>query len=193
MRWTAAPLVAATVLLAAACGRSLPEEAAETVPRGGDPTGAFGGGGEGLDGTVRVAGTPAGVRLLRRAAEEFRAEEPDVVISLWPAPAPAALARLCAGKLEVAVVERPPTAAERRPCEAREGSVELRVARSRAGRPVTIVTTGRALFERFEVEALLQSVLDEADTLARGAGLQPLDVDELDETQTEFERALAGV
>jgi hypothetical protein len=187
-------LCGAATLLAAGCGRSLPEEAAETVPEGGDPTGAFGEGGEGLEGTIRVAGAGSGVKLVKLAAGAFREEEPGVEVSARAAPVDEAVAGVCAGRLDVAVADRPLASAERSACESKaEGAVELHLADGPGGRPVTLVTTNAVLFERFEVEGLLQFVLDDAESLARGASLEPLSLDELDETQATFEQALAGI
>jgi hypothetical protein len=187
-------VLGATALLVAGCGRSRPDDSAATTPEQGDPTGAFGGDGEGLEGTIRVAGAPSGLKLVELAGRDFRKEEPGVAVSAQGAPVEDAIGRLCSGRLDVAAVDRPLSAAERKACEARaDGAVELHVADAPGGRPVTLVTTNEVLFERFEVEGLLQYTLDDAERLAREAGLEPLSVDELDEAQTAFEQALAGI
>lgn len=193
-RAAALALLAATTLLLVGCGRSLPDESAEPVPEQGDATGAFGGEGEGLKGTIGAAGHAAGVKLIESAAAGFRKEEPGVTATAREAAVADAIARLCAGELDVALTDRPLRAPERSACEAKaDGAVELHVAGGPGGRPVTLVTTNRVLFERFEVEGLLQYVLDDAAALARRAGLQPVSVEELDRAQTDFEQALAGV
>jgi hypothetical protein len=185
-------LLAATTVVFAGCGRSLPDESAETVPEQGDPTGAFGG--EGLEGMIAVAGTRSGLRLVEVAARGFREEEPTVETRVQPVAVDEAIRRLCAGGVDVAVADRALRASEQRACEAKaDGAVELHVASGPRGTPVTLVTTNRVLFERFEVEGLLQFVLDDAASLAADAGLRPVPVEELDRAQTRFEQALAGV
>jgi ABC-type phosphate transport system substrate-binding protein len=184
------------VAAAAGCGRELPEAEDEPVPTGGDPTGAFGepgGGGAGEGRSVRLSGVPASVQLGRAASSGFKAEEPETKVVVAELDAAAAISALCAGKVEIAGTDREPTGPERQAClETQEGAVALHLADA-GGEPVYLVTTQKALFDSLELEAYLDYVITNAEETARGAGLEPLEVDELQETQTRFEQGLAGV
>ena len=61
------------------------------------------------------------------------------------------------------------------------------------GKPVYLVTTQDVLFDKLELESYLDFVLGNAAETAQQAGLEPLTVEELDETQTRLEQGLAGV
>lgn len=182
------------VAVTAACGREVPEDEGGPAPTGGDPTGAFGEpGGEGEGGRVRIAGVPASVRLARSAARGFEAEDPSTEIVLAESDAGAAIAAVCAGKVEIAGTDRELTAAERSACVKKgEGAVELHVADA-GGKPVYFVTTQKALFDKLELESYVDFFITNAEATAQQAGLEPLDLDELQETQTRFEQGLAGV
>jgi ABC-type phosphate transport system substrate-binding protein len=191
------PLLVALLLLAAfavaGCGRDLPDDEAEPVPTGGDPTGAFGEGGGASAGRVTIAGVPVSVRLARAAARGFAREEPETTVVIRESDADAAIQALCAAEVDVAGTDRELTEAERRACrETGEGAVELHLADADA-QPVFLATTQKALFDKLELEALLDFVFTNAEAIAEQARLRPLDTEELDDAQTRFERALAGL
>lgn len=187
-----ATLVLLLVALGAGgCGRSLPEESAEPVPGGGDQSGAFDDLG-GLSQKLRLEGPAAAVAFARAGARGFREEEPDVKVAVAESDSATALGRLCAGKIQVAGTERRAEAKERRACERAGGLVELHVANA-AGKRIHLLTTVDVLAESFEVEAFLDFAITNNEQIAAAASLEPVSVDELQDTQTAFERALSGL
>ena len=174
----------------AGCGRELPDRAAESVPAGGDEVGAFQELGD-LSGRVETDGSPLLARFLTVSAREFRAEEPKVKVTVGRSGTADAVRQVCAGKLAVASADRAMSPRERKACARVGGAVALHVA-DRGDRPLYLYATGESLL-RFEVEAFLQFVLDNEEQLARAAGVEPLTLDELQETTTVLEKALAGV
>ena len=91
---------------------------------------------------------------------------------------------LCAGSVDIAAA----IGVERDICDA---AVGFRVAKS-AGNPVVFFVNRDALM-RFEVESLIQYAIDNGETVPSEAGLEPLTLDELQETQTKLEQVVAGV
>lgn len=185
-------LLLLALVWAAGCGREVPADETESVPAGGDPTGAFGEPGD-AGGTVRLAGDAASVSLGRAAARGFAADDPDTEVEVEQRAPAAAVAALCAGQLEIAGTDRKLTEAERERCRGtQDGAVELHLADAGA-RPVYLVTTQKALFDKLEVESYLDFILTNAPDVARQAGLRALEPEQLDEAQSRFEQGLAGV
>ena len=91
---------------------------------------------------------------------------------------------LCAGSVDIAAT----VGIDRDLCDA---AVGFDVAKS-AGNPVVFYVNRDALM-RFEVESLIQYAIDHGETLPGEADLQPLTLDELQETQTKLEQVVAGV
>lgn len=185
-------LVAVLAAGAAGCGRELPKDE-PAAPAGGDPTGAFGEPGGGGGARIRLGGVVAAVKLGRSAARGYRTEDPDTRVVLREQEAGEAVAGLCDGTLDVAGTDRELTGAERAACrKSGGGAVELHLADA-GGRPVYLVTTQDLLFDKLELESYLDFTVTNAVEAAQQAGLEPLEVEELDETQTRLEQGLAGV
>ena len=61
------------------------------------------------------------------------------------------------------------------------------------GEPVVFYVNRDSLLQAFELEILIQYAVDNGETLPGEAGLQPLPIDQLQETQTKLEQVIAGV
>jgi hypothetical protein len=167
------------------CGRDRPGDLPAIGTDAAGETGAFedvGGGGA----TFRVVVTAATQPLLTAAAKGYATEDPTLRIVRQEADAKAAVAAVCAGKADAAVAESGGTCGG-----AKAASVDFHVANA-DGTPVRLYVTRKALL-RFEVEGFVQYVIDNGETLPGSAGLEPLSIDELQETQTVLEQVIAGV
>jgi ABC-type phosphate transport system substrate-binding protein len=186
-----APLAAALalgVLVAAGCGRALPEDTEEPVPAGGDATGAFGDG-SGGGAAIEVSGWTGGQRFVRAAARGFAAEEPGARVRVGASPVAAAVGRLCSGRLSVAVADRPLSQAERKACA---GAVELKVG-TRGRSPLYLHTTTGVLTKSFETESFVTYAVEQSEELASEAGVRPLTLVEQDDVRSALDDAVAGL
>ncbi len=86
--------------------------------------------GDRLTGAVRIDGATAMRDLVNRAAEPFRAQHPDVRVTVGASGDESALALFCAGEIDIAAVARRLDRAERRACRtAGTNYTEVQVAR----------------------------------------------------------------
>jgi hypothetical protein len=95
---------------------------------------------------------------------------------------------LCAGSVDVAAATGDPGEDV---CGGEDAAVGFHVAE--AGSEPVVFYVNRDSLLRFEVEGLIQYAIDNGETLPGEAGLDPLSIDELQETQTKLEQAIAGV
>jgi hypothetical protein len=173
------PLLVAGALLVliggAACGRPLPEEG--PVPTGPAETGAFEQ--PEAEGAVRGAGAPGAPHDYLQAVADTASElDPTLVVRVREAEPD--FDALCAGELDVLAAE--PNQ------ELCEEAVGFYVAQG-----VSFYVNREALLQSFEVESLTLQAVDSGETLPQEVGLEPLSIDQLQETQTKLEQVIAGV
>ena len=176
-----APLFAVAVLLSlggVACGRALPEDTpAATGPV---ETGAFEEPAS-EEGAIRGMGTGAPRDYLVAVGKTLAAEDPTVKLDVEDA-APD-YGALCAGQIDVVAATGD--------ADVCKEAVGFHVAD--AGAEPVVFYVNRDAILRFEVEGLIQYAVDHGETLPGPAGLDPLSIDELQETQTKLEQVIAGV
>jgi hypothetical protein len=166
-----------------ACGRALPEDTpAATAPA---ETGAFE---EPANqaGAIEGVGTGAPRDYLVAVGEAATAEDPTVKLQVEEAEPD--YDALCAGSVDVAAATGD---AGEDVCGGRDAAVGFHVAD--AGSEPVVFYVNRDSLLRFEVEGLIQYAIDNGETLPGEAGLDPLSIEELQETQTKLEQAIAGV
>lgn len=145
-----------------------------------------------MSGKVTAVGSDTPARFLKIVAKAFRAEEPDVRLAVSGSVTEDGFARLCAGTADLVAADRAIAPAEASRCQARQVDYfGLHVANADGKRLLLYV--GARTLERLEVESLVQFVVDTAQETASQAGLEPLTDEELQETTTTFEQALAGI
>jgi len=175
------PLVAVAVLLSlggVACGRALPEDTpAATGPV---ETGAFEEPATD-EGAIKGVGTGAPHDYLVAVGKALAAEDPTVKLEVGDA-APDYDA-LCAGQVDVVAAIGD--------ADVCEEAVGFHLAD--AGAEPVVFYVNRDSILGFEVEGLIQYAVDNGETLPGPAGLDPLSIDELQETQTKLEQVIAGV
>ena len=163
----------------AGCGRPLPDEG--PVATGPAQTGAFEESeAEGAIRGVGAAGAPHD--YLQAVADALSAEDPTVTLRL--AEEEPDFDALCQGKVDVVAA-----LGDRAVCDA---AVGFPVAKA-AGEPVVFYVSRDSVLQTFEIESLIQYAVDNGESLAGQAGLEPLSIDELQETQTKLEQVIAGV
>ena len=175
-------MLAGVVLVAVAgagCGRSLPDEG--PVATGPAQTGAFEESeAEGAIRGVGAAGAPND--YLQAVADAVSAEDPTVKLSLTQAEPD--FDALCQGEVDVAAA-----LGDRAVCDAAVGFTVAKAGKE----PVVFYVNRDSLLQTFELESLIQYAVDNGESLSSQAGLEPLSIDELQETQTKLEQAIAGV
>jgi ABC-type amino acid transport substrate-binding protein len=163
-----------------ACGRALPADTpAATGPV---ETGAF----EepaGEEGGIKGMATGAPHDYLVAVGDALAAEDPTVKLVVDDAEPD--FEALCAGRTDVLAATGD---ADEEICK---GAVGFHVAD--AGSEPVVFYVNRDSILRFEVEGLIQFVVDNGEELPAGAGLDPLSIDELQDTQTKLEQVIAGV
>jgi len=164
------------------CGRALPEEGpAATGPA---ETGAFEEPAE--EGAIKGVGTGAPYTYLVAVGKALAAEDPTVKLGVTEAEPD--FEALCAGKVDVVAAAGD---ADTDVCGGTDAAVGFHVADA-GGEPV-VFYVNRDSIVRFEVESLIQYAVDQGETLPGEAGLDPLSIDQLQETQTKLEQVIAGV
>jgi ABC-type phosphate transport system substrate-binding protein len=166
-----------------ACGRALPEETPATT--GPVETGAFEEPAT-EEGTIEGVGSGAPGAYLRAVGKALEAEDPTVKLRVQDAERD--FQALCAGTVDIASAVG---AADKDVCGGTDAAVGFHVADAEGG-PVAFYVN-RDSFAMFEVESLVQYAVDNGETLPAEAGLAPLGIDELQETQTKLEQVGAGV
>jgi phosphate transport system substrate-binding protein len=100
-----AVLLALLTLLAAACGRERPSDAAPTTTQSEEEaTGGFGD--VGLSGRVQADGSSTVAPLVTLAAERFRKQEPDVKVTVGVSGTGGGFERFCAGETDLSNASR---------------------------------------------------------------------------------------
>jgi hypothetical protein len=167
-----------------ACGRALPEDTpAATGPV---ETGAFEEPEQDQEGAIRAMATGAPREYLVAVGDAFAAEDPTANLRVEDAePDHDAL---CAGSVDIVATTGD---ASEDVCGGTDAAVGFHVADS-AGEPVVFFVNRDSML-RFEVEGLIQHAVDNGETLPAEVGLEPLSIEELQETQTKLERVMAGV
>lgn len=166
-----------------ACGRALPEETpAATGPT---ETGAF----EEPAGAEAIEGVGAGASraYLVAVGEALAAEDRTVKLSVTDEEPD--FDALCQGDVDVVAATGD---AEDDVCGGTDAAVGFHVADAER-EPVVFYVNRDSLLQTFEVESLIQYAVDNGESLAAEAGLEPLPIDVLQETQTRLEQAIAGV
>jgi hypothetical protein len=165
----------------AACGRALPADTpAATGPV---ETGAFEEPANG-EGAIEAMGTGAPHDYLVAVGDALAAEDPTVKLEVEDAEPD--FEALCAGRTDVV------TATGDADEEICKGAVGFHVADA-GSEPVVFFVNRDAILGEFELESLIQYAVDNGQTLPAEAGLDPLSIDELQETQTKLEQVIAGV
>jgi|SRR5215210_8459898 len=178
----AAALLGAALLCVGgvACGRALPEDTpAATGPV---ETGAFEEPPQEEDGAVEATGTGAPHDYLAAVGKALEAEDPTVKLELQDAEPD--YKALCAGRVDVVAA----TGA----ADVCSEAVGFHVADA-GGEPVVFYVNRDSLLDKFEIESLIQYAVDNGETLPAQAGVDPLSIDELQDTQTKLEDVVAGV
>jgi hypothetical protein len=181
------PLLAVAVLVSlggVACGRALPEDTpAATGPV---ETGAFEEPASD-EGTIKAVAAGAPHDYLAAVGKAVAAEDPTMKLRVEDAEPD--YDALCAGRVDIAAATGD---ADEDVCGGNDAAVGFHVADA-GGEPVVFYVNRDAIFEKFEVEGLIQYAVDNGEMLPAGAGLEPLSIDELQETQTKLEQVIAGV
>jgi hypothetical protein len=180
-----AALLAGAVVLACsglACGRALPE--AGPVATGPAETGAFEEPEQ--EGAIKGVGMGAPRAYLLAVGEALEAEDPAA--SLRVQDAEPDFDALCAGTVDIASAVGD---AGEDVCGGTDAAVGFHVAN--VGDQPVVFYVNRESLMGFELESLLQYAVDNGETLPQAAGLDPLGVEELQETQTKLEQVSAGV
>lgn len=184
---TAALLLGAAVLAFAglACGRPLPKD--EPVATGTVETGAFdepepGAGGASITGV----GTGVPREFVLKLAEAYRQEDPTATLELKDAEPD--FEALCAGEIDLVAASGD---ASKDVCSGEDAAVGFHVANA-GGEPIVLYVNRESIL-RLEVEGMVQYAVDNGETLPQTAGAEPLNLDELQETQTKLEQVIAGV
>jgi ABC-type phosphate transport system substrate-binding protein len=176
--------VALVVVAGAGCGRPLPEDTPQaTAPA---ETGAF----EeepAAEGAIVAMGTGAPRDYLVAVAEAAEAEDPTVKVQVEDAEPD--YDALCSGEVDVVAATGD---AEEDVCAGKDAAVGFHVANA-GSEPVVFYVNRDAILQAFEVEGLIQYAVDNGETLPGEAGLEPLSIDDLQETQTKLEQVIAGV
>jgi hypothetical protein len=167
----------------AACGRPLPEDTPQaTAPA---ETGAFEEPAE--EGAIKAMGAGAAHDYLVAVLEAAEAEDPTVNVSVEDVEP--GFDALCSGKVDVVAATGD---ADDDVCGGKDAAVGFHVANA-GSEPVVFYVNRNSILQAFEVEGLIQYAVDHGETLPADAGLQPLSIDELQETQTKLEQVVAGV
>jgi hypothetical protein len=171
------------VLLGAGCGRPLPEDTPQaTAPA---ETGAFEEPAE--EGGIKGMGTGAPHDYLVAVAKGAEAEDPTVKAKVEDAEPD--YDALCSGKVDVVAATGD---AEEDVCGGKDAAVGFHVANA-GSEPVVFYVNRKSLLNSFEIEGLVQYAVDNGETLPSDAGLEPLSLDDLQDTQTKLEQVIAGV
>jgi phosphate transport system substrate-binding protein len=115
MRALAATLALLALLIAAGCGRERPSDVAsgETLSEE-EATEGFGD--VGLSGRVKADGSSTVAPLVSLAAERFRAQEPDVEVTVGVSGTGGGFERFCAGETDISNASRPIKDEEKEAC-----------------------------------------------------------------------------
>ncbi len=177
-----AALLAGAVLLSlggVACGRALPEDTpAATGPA---ETGAFQEPAND-EGAITGTGTGEAHDYLAAVGKALEAEDPTVKLRVEDAEPD--YKALCAGRVDVVAAIGVVDVCKQ--------AVAFHVADA-GGAPVVFYVNRNSLLDTFEVESLIQYAVDNGETLPDKTGVDPLSIDELQDTQTKLEDAVAGV
>jgi hypothetical protein len=138
------------------------------------------------EGAIRGVGTGAPRAYLLAVGEALEAEDPTVRLRVEEGEPD--FDTLCAGTVDVASAVGD---AGDDVCGGTDAAVGFHVA-DLDGDPVVFYVNRESLMG-FEVESLLQYAVDNGEALPQAAGLDPLSVEELQETQTRLEQVIAGV
>ena len=123
------PFVIACLILLAlvGCGRERPSAEPPSPTSAEDPLGSFEE--DDLTGRIRVDGSSTVAPLMGLAAERFRADEPDVRVSVGVSGTGGGFERFCAGETDLSNASRPIKDEEKELCEKeRVGWLELQIA-----------------------------------------------------------------
>jgi hypothetical protein len=165
------------------CGRPLPEDTPQaTAPA---ETGAFEEPAE--EGSIKGMGTGAPRDYLVAVGKAAEAEDPTVEVNVQDAEPD--YDALCSGMVDVVAATGD---ADENVCGGKDAAVGFHVANA-GSEPVVFYVNRDSLLQIFEVEGLIQYAVDNGETLPSDAGLEPLSIDELQETQTKLEQVVAGV
>jgi ABC-type glycerol-3-phosphate transport system substrate-binding protein len=167
-----------------ACGRALPEDTpAATGPA---ETGAFDEPAS-QEGTIKGVGSGAPHDYLAAVGKALEAEDPTVKLEVEDAEPD--YDALCAGRIDVVAATGD---AAKDVCGGKDAAVGFHLANAEA-EPVVLYVNRDSILNNFEVEGLIQFAVDNGETLPAQAGLEPLSIDQLQETQTKLEQVIAGV